>query len=111
MGRKKIAMQRIENDAARLRKYRKRLHGLLKKAHEIGVLCGADVLLMVALYGSDPDTAATTLVSCDRYCTLPDETAFSRKCVELSRGRGRLPGHRYAPIDFATASPPITPPA
>lgn len=102
MGRKKLVLKPIENAGARKRKYQKRIASLMKKAHELGVLCGADVLLMVVSY-DDSTSQARTLDTFDRYCSLPDEVALAEKCIALSRNPSGA-GHRYAAIDFATAA-------
>nr|AMS35027.1 APETALA-like protein [Cornus florida] len=47
MGRGKVQMKRIENKINRQVTFSKRRGGLLKKAHEISVLCDAEVALIV----------------------------------------------------------------
>ncbi|CAN6571880.1 unnamed protein product [Malus baccata var. baccata] len=47
MGRGKVQLKRIENTISRQVTFSKRRTGLLKKAHEISVLCDADVALIV----------------------------------------------------------------
>ncbi|KAL8157368.1 agamous-like MADS-box protein AP1 [Apium graveolens] len=47
MGRGKVQLKRIENKINRQVTFTKRRGGLLKKAHEISVLCDADVALIV----------------------------------------------------------------
>ncbi|ONI18956.1 hypothetical protein PRUPE_3G249300 [Prunus persica] len=47
MGRGKVQLKRIENKISRQVTFSKRRAGLLKKAHEISVLCDADVALIV----------------------------------------------------------------
>ncbi|KAJ8752977.1 hypothetical protein K2173_008712 [Erythroxylum novogranatense] len=47
MVRGKIQMKRIENDASRQMSFSKRRNGLLKKAHELSVLCDAEVAVIV----------------------------------------------------------------
>nr|WAO97430.1 MADS-box transcription factor 27 [Lonicera japonica] len=47
MGRGKVEMKRIENKINRQVTFSKRRGGLLKKAHEISVLCDAEVALIV----------------------------------------------------------------
>lgn len=46
MGRKSIKIEYIENRNHRASTYRARAHGFLKKAHELGVLCGIKVSLV-----------------------------------------------------------------
>ncbi|KAJ0756956.1 putative transcription factor MADS-type1 family [Helianthus annuus] len=47
MGRGKVTLKRIENKINRQVTFSKRRSGLLKKAHEISVLCDADVALII----------------------------------------------------------------
>ncbi|KAB2020732.1 hypothetical protein ERO13_D07G084400v2 [Gossypium hirsutum] len=47
MGRGRVQLRRIENNISRQVTFSKRRSGLLKKAHEISVLCDADVALIV----------------------------------------------------------------
>ncbi|OMP10420.1 Transcription factor, MADS-box [Corchorus olitorius] len=47
MGRGRVQLRRIENKISRQVTFSKRRSGLLKKAHEISVLCDADVALIV----------------------------------------------------------------
>ena len=47
MGRKKIKIAPIEDDRNRSVTFLKRKNGLFKKAHELGVLCQADVAVIV----------------------------------------------------------------
>lgn len=47
MGRGKIEIKRIENSNSRQVTFSKRRAGLLKKAHELSVLCDAEVAVIV----------------------------------------------------------------
>ena len=47
MGRGKVQLKRIENKINRQVTFSKRRKGLLKKAHELAVLCDADVGVVV----------------------------------------------------------------
>ncbi|EAY83215.1 hypothetical protein OsI_38424 [Oryza sativa Indica Group] len=47
MGRGKVQVRRIENEVSRQVTFSKRRPGLLKKAHEIAVLCDVDVAAIV----------------------------------------------------------------
>jgi len=47
MGRGRVELKRIENKISRQVTFSKRRSGLLKKAHEISVLCDAEVGLIV----------------------------------------------------------------
>ncbi|PON99973.1 MADS-box transcription factor, partial [Trema orientale] len=47
MGRRKVDMKRIENKHSRQVTFSKRRSGLMKKAHELSVLCDVEIGLMV----------------------------------------------------------------
>ncbi|RDX85186.1 MADS-box protein FLOWERING LOCUS C, partial [Mucuna pruriens] len=47
MGRKKLEIKRIENKSTRQITFSKRRNGLMKKAHELSILCDANVALVV----------------------------------------------------------------
>ncbi|KAL6561307.1 hypothetical protein OROMI_016908 [Orobanche minor] len=47
MGRKKLAIRRIESATARQVTYAKRRDGIVKKAKELSVLCDSDVALIM----------------------------------------------------------------
>jgi MADS-box transcription factor len=47
MGRGKIEIKKIENPTSRQVTFSKRRGGLLKKAHELAVLCDAEVALII----------------------------------------------------------------
>ena len=47
MGRGRVEMKKIENRVSRQVTFSKRRKGLLKKAHELAVLCDADVGVVV----------------------------------------------------------------
>lgn len=47
MGRGKVVVRRIENSTSRQVTFSKRRKGLLKKASELGVLCDAEVGLII----------------------------------------------------------------
>ncbi|OAY64357.1 Agamous-like MADS-box protein AGL80 [Ananas comosus] len=53
MARKKVKLMWIANDATRRTTMKKRRKGLLKKVHELSVLCGVDACLIV--YGTPSD--------------------------------------------------------
>ena len=46
MGRKKIEVNLIQNQVSRRATFKQRLCGLLKKLHDLGVLCGVNVNFM-----------------------------------------------------------------
>ncbi|KAJ7298802.1 hypothetical protein O6H91_Y405100 [Diphasiastrum complanatum] len=47
MGRGRIEIKRIENATSRQVTFSKRRRGILKKAHELSVLCDAQVVLII----------------------------------------------------------------
>ncbi|KAJ1960089.1 hypothetical protein IWQ62_004360, partial [Dispira parvispora] len=47
MGRKKIEIRTIENDRQKTVTFARRRAGLIKKAHEISVLCGVKVAVVI----------------------------------------------------------------
>ena len=47
MGRGRVELKRIENKINRQVTFSKRRNGLLKKAHELSVLCDAEVALII----------------------------------------------------------------
>ena len=47
MGRGKVELKRIEDNGSRHVSFSKRRNGLMKKAHELAVLCDVDVGLFV----------------------------------------------------------------
>ena len=57
MGRRKIDIVRIDNARHRLLTYTKRKQGLIRKATELAVLCGADVGVIV--FGPESDSVLT----------------------------------------------------
>lgn len=70
MGRGKVQLKRIENKISRQVTFSKRRTGLLKKAHEISVLCDADVALIVFStkgklfeYSSDSRSSTFTFIT------------------------------------------------
>ncbi|CAK9324932.1 unnamed protein product [Citrullus colocynthis] len=74
MGRGRVQLKRIENKISRQVTFSKRRAGLLKKAHEISVLCEADVALIVFStkgklfeYSSD-SSMEKILEKYERYC-------------------------------------------
>ncbi|RWW01141.1 hypothetical protein GW17_00035842, partial [Ensete ventricosum] len=68
MGRGRVQLKRIENKINRQVTFSKRRSGLLKKAHEISVLCDAEVALIVfspkgKLYEYATDSWCASLLS------------------------------------------------
>ncbi|RVW29427.1 MADS-box protein FBP24 [Vitis vinifera] len=67
MGRGKIAIRRIENQTSRQVTFSKRRAGLLKKTHELSVLCDVQIGLIIF---------SSTGKMCE-YCTEPWRSSFS----------------------------------
>ncbi|RWW29000.1 hypothetical protein GW17_00006496 [Ensete ventricosum] len=68
MGRGRVQLKRIENKINRQVTFSKRRSGLLKKAHEISVLCDAEVALIIfstkgKLYEYSTDSRFAFLIS------------------------------------------------
>ena len=53
MGRGKVELKRIEDNGSRHVSFSKRRNGLMKKAHELAVLCDVDVGLFVFSPGNN----------------------------------------------------------
>ncbi|XP_051115141.1 agamous-like MADS-box protein AGL104 [Andrographis paniculata] len=96
MGRKKLAMKRIENPTARQVTYMKRKDGIIKKASELSILCDTDVGLIMFSPAGRLSTFATTGSRVEdiflRFVDRPDELRggpinheefLSRKLKEL----------------------------
>ncbi|KAA8539860.1 hypothetical protein F0562_026552 [Nyssa sinensis] len=65
MVRGKIQMKRIENATSRQVTFSKRRNGLLKKAHELSVLCDAEVALIIfSQNGKLYEFSSSKYVSC-----------------------------------------------
>ena len=54
MGRVKLEIKTLENSSNRQSTYSKRKHGILKKAHELSVLCDVDLVLIMFSPGGKP---------------------------------------------------------
>ncbi|KAJ1659226.1 hypothetical protein IWQ61_001666 [Dispira simplex] len=96
MGRKKIEIRTIENDRQKTVTFARRRAGLIKKAHEISVLCGVKVAVVIF----DQREACHVYSSTDnpdellaRYLTKQYATNESKKRKDLSMDKdGILPG-------------------
>nr|CAD11983.2 putative MADS-box protein [Saururus chinensis] len=83
MGRGRVQLKRIENKINRQVTFSKRRTGLLKKAHEISVLCDAEVALIVfstkgKLYDYSTNAGmARILERYERYCYAEREVAVT----------------------------------
>ncbi|KAL8518452.1 hypothetical protein ACS0TY_009722 [Phlomoides rotata] len=85
MGRGKVQLRRIDNNINRQVTFSKRRGGLLKKAHEISVLCDAEVGLIVFShkgklfeYSSDSWYGVQFECFCDQFTSF---IAFLMRCV------------------------------
>ena len=73
MGRGKIEIKRIENSTNRQVTVSKRRAGLVKKAREIGVLCDAEVGVVIFSSGGklhDYCSPRTSYVGCSLFCLV-----------------------------------------
>ncbi|CAK9160249.1 unnamed protein product [Ilex paraguariensis] len=111
MGRGRVQLRRIENKISRQVTFSKRRSGLLKKAHEISVLCDAEVALIVfstkgKLFEYSTDSSMDMIL--DRYerysyaekqlCTTDSEPQIQHTCRECN-GSPDVPanfGHNQA---------------
>jgi SRF-type transcription factor (DNA-binding and dimerisation domain) len=53
MGRKKLDIKYIDSDSERKFRFKERIGGLIKKVHELGVLCGIKASLVVTDYNNN----------------------------------------------------------
>lgn len=70
MGRMKLAIKRLEHNNNRQITFSKRRNGIVKKAKELEILCGIDILLMMF----SPSGKPTVFVGENRY--LPSSSQF-----------------------------------
>uniref|UniRef100_A0A803RAV4 MADS-box domain-containing protein n=1 Tax=Cannabis sativa TaxID=3483 RepID=A0A803RAV4_CANSA len=84
MGRGRVEMKRIENKINRQVTFSKRRSGLLKKAHEISVLCDAEVALIVF----------STKGKLSEYSTNSSAIVGMIRCLRTSRSEEN-PGRRF----------------
>ncbi|KAI7746170.1 hypothetical protein M8C21_016248 [Ambrosia artemisiifolia] len=97
MGRGKVTLKRIENKINRQVTFSKRRSGLLKKAHEISVLCDADVALIIfstkgklCEYATD-SSMERILDRYDRHCSEMQRTSIPNDSQEIwTLGNGKL---------------------
>jgi hypothetical protein len=77
MGRGKIAIRRIENQTTRQVTFSKRRAGLLKKTHELSVLCDAQIgLIIFSSTGKLCQYCTEGLRSSIHHYSLPFQTLF-----------------------------------
>jgi hypothetical protein len=79
MGRKKVELKRIENKSSRQVTFSKRRNGLIKKAHELSVLCDVQVALLTFSNGGK----LYEFSSVGRYQTLFELLIFLRIMSEI----------------------------
>ncbi|XP_071735112.1 agamous-like MADS-box protein FUL-L [Rutidosis leptorrhynchoides] len=102
MGRGKVQLKRIENKISRQVTFSKRRTGLLKKAHEISVLCDADVALIVfstkgKLYEYSTHSSMDTILEryerysyAEKLLTVPETETQTSWTVESSRLKAKI---------------------
>ena len=81
MGRGRVQLKRIENKINRQVTFSKRRSGLLKKAHEISVLCDAEVALIIfsakgKLYEYATDSWCASLLSSPLLSSPPSSLRY-----------------------------------
>ncbi|XP_042054416.1 truncated transcription factor CAULIFLOWER A-like isoform X1 [Salvia splendens] len=79
MGRGKVQLRRIENKINRQVTFSKRRGGLLKKAHEISVLCDAEVALIVFSHKGKLFEYSTDSCSMDRILEKYERYSFAER--------------------------------
>ncbi|GMY09425.1 agamous-like MADS-box protein MADS3 [Fagus crenata] len=84
MGRGRVELKRIENKINRQVTFSKRRNGLLKKAHELSVLCDAEVALIIfssrgKLYDYGSSGIAKTLERYQQSSSTPQENSIQRE--------------------------------
>ncbi|KAL9231529.1 hypothetical protein vseg_006750 [Gypsophila vaccaria] len=102
MGRGRVQLKRIENKINRQVTFSKRRTGLLKKAHEISVLCDADVALIVfstkgKLFEYATDSSMEKILEryerysyAERQLTAPDPDSHGSWTLEHAKLKARL---------------------
>ncbi|KAK4578473.1 hypothetical protein RGQ29_028534 [Quercus rubra] len=84
MGRGRVELRRIENKINRQVTFSKRRNGLLKKAHELSVLCDAEVALIIfssrgKLYDYGNVGITKTLERYQQSCFTPQDNSIERE--------------------------------
>eukprot|EP01130_Rhizamoeba_saxonica_P011191 TRINITY_DN4633_c0_g1_i3.p1 TRINITY_DN4633_c0_g1~~TRINITY_DN4633_c0_g1_i3.p1 ORF type:complete len:205 (+),score=42.68 TRINITY_DN4633_c0_g1_i3:44-658(+) len=90
MGRKKIKIEKIENDRKRASTFKKRKWGLTKKAMELSILCDCEIAMIIFsqqdemfLYSSsDIEEIVSRYVSYDEPYEVPQTNDEYHKCYE-----------------------------
>ncbi|KAJ4836141.1 Agamous-like MADS-box protein mads3 [Turnera subulata] len=84
MGRGRVELKMIENKINRQVTFSKRRHGLMKKAHELSVLCDAEIALIIfssrgKVYDFGSSSVAKTLERYQRCCIAPQDSTIERE--------------------------------
>ncbi|KAJ8643770.1 hypothetical protein MRB53_005518 [Persea americana] len=102
MGRGRVQLKRIENKINRQVTFSKRRMGLLKKAHEISVLCDAEVALIIfstkgKLYEYATDSSMSKILEryerysyAERELVLPGQASEGNWCQEYGKLKARV---------------------
>ncbi|KAK4602908.1 hypothetical protein RGQ29_011763 [Quercus rubra] len=102
MGRGRVQLKRIENKISRQVTFSKRRSGLLKKAHEISVLCDAEVALIVfstkgKLFEYSSDSSMETILEryerysfAERQLVATDSETQGGWCMEFPKLTARV---------------------
>ncbi|PKA57076.1 Floral homeotic protein APETALA 1 C [Apostasia shenzhenica] len=102
MGRGRVQLKRIENKINRQVTFSKRRSGLLKKAHEISVLCDAEVALIVfsnkgKLYEYSTDSSMERILERYERYSYTERALFSNEadpqanwCLEYNKLKARV---------------------
>jgi hypothetical protein len=101
MGRGKVQLKRIENKINRQVTFSKRRNGLLKKAHEISVLCDAEVAVVVfspkgKLYEYATDSRCVFMSDLDPFPFLYNAASCSSSCASCVISFHAVSGARHA---------------
>ena len=84
MGRGKVEIKRIGNDASRRASFGKRSGGLLKKAHELAVLCDADLGVLVSNGAGKKQVDYCSPHTRSVRSFLPWIAVFTSRCLSFS---------------------------
>ncbi|KAM3698566.1 hypothetical protein ACB098_06G198100 [Castanea mollissima] len=95
MGRGRVELKRIENKINRQVTFSKRRNGLLKKAHELSVLCDAEVALIIfssrgKLYDYGNVGITKTLERYQQSCFTPQDNSIERETQSFYQEYAKL---------------------
>ncbi|XP_030929151.1 agamous-like MADS-box protein MADS3 isoform X1 [Quercus lobata] len=95
MGRGRVELKRIENKINRQVTFSKRRNGLLKKAHELSVLCDAEVALIIfssrgKLYDYGNVGITKTLERYQQSCFTPQDNSIERETQSFYQEHAKL---------------------